>query len=511
MRRLASVLLASMALVLAACQASTQSSAAQYDQSSKEASVSPKASDDLTLVPYPDQVERKGGELVFTPQLSVMRSPNTDISGRALNKLFSDLGIKRSNSAPVEVHMHLSPTASDHAEGYQLTINDGIHIYANTDVGLFYGVQTLRQLLPAVAQSEYRLPQLHIKDQPRFGYRGSMVDVARHFLPLSYLKKHIERMALFKLNRLHLHLTDDQGWRVEIKAYPKLALVGGSTQVDGGGGGYYTQDEIRELVVYAKQHAIEIVPEIDMPGHIQAAIASYPSIACDDHTSFELYEGKEVGWTSLCLREPERVYPFVEAVLTELADLFPYEYLHIGGDEIENPHYAEFITRADAIVESLGRKTAAWEEASKGDLRSESLLQLWNDEYDIQPAIDKGIHLILSPCSYTYFDHGNYAGQPNTYDWCTKEGVSLERVYSFDPSIFPLPVGVEAPLWTEMVKGEADADNRQWPRLAAIAEVSWTPQAQRDYSQFTQRLSPLKPHLDELGVQYYAEPDLSWD
>jgi hexosaminidase len=332
-----------------------------------------------------------------------------------------------------------------------------------------------------------------------------MIDVARHFISIDYLKRHIERMALFKLNKLHLHLTDDQGWRIEIKAYPKLTSIGSTTQVNGGGGGFYSQEQLRDLVSFAQLHGIEIIPEIDMPGHIQAAIASYNELACADADSLELYEGMRVGWSSLCLDKPEVIYPFVTNVLSEVVDIFPTQYIHIGGDEIEHDRYAEFIERADNILQNLGRKTIAWEEASKGELDSDSLLQLWNDEYDIQSAIDRNIHLVLSPCSYTYFDHGNIAGQENTFDWCTKDGVSLERVYSFKPENYPLVVGIEAPLWTEMVVDNAGADNRLWPRLTAISEVAWSAEENRDFAYFEQRLTVIKSHLDALQINYYGK------
>jgi hexosaminidase len=196
--------------------------------------------------------------------------------------------------------------------------------------------------------------------------------------------------------------------------------------------------------------------------------------------------------------------------MAEVADIFPSEYLHIGGDEIKNPKYAEFIEKANEIITGLDRKMIGWEEASAGQITTDSLLQLWNDSYNIKPATDRGIHLILSPCSYTYLDHGNYNGQPETYTWCRQQGVPMERVYSFNPTNFSLVTGIEAPVWTELVSTEAALDNRIWPRLAAVAEIGWTLQADRNYAEFIVRMSNLKSHLDAMGINYYAEPQLGW-
>ena len=459
----------------------------------------------FNLIPYPQELTVIEGQLALSETVKLVLADNTPASTQAITKLLNHLQLSVSDKSTLTIRFNLDPSLSLTEEGYQLRIDEGIEISAVSDVGLFYGVQTLRQLLPAQASANYVLPKVDITDQPRYAWRGSMIDVARHFISIDYLKRHVERMALFKLNKLHLHLTDDQGWRIEIKAYPKLTSIGATTQVNGSGGGFYSQEQMRDLVAFAQLHGVEIIPEIDMPGHIQAAIASYNELACEDAKSFELYEGMQVGWSSLCLDKPEIIYPFVTSVLSELVDIFPTQYIHIGGDEIEHVRYAEFIERTDNILQNLGRKTIAWEEASKGELHSDSLLQLWNDEYDIQSAIDRNIHLVLSPCSYTYFDHGNVAGQENTFDWCTKDGVSLARVYSFKPENYPLVVGIEAPLWTEMVVDEAGADNRLWPRLSAIAEVAWSAEKHRDFAQFKQRLSVIKTHLDALQINYYGK------
>ncbi len=462
------------------------------------------------MVPYPASVMALEGDLRLGPEVRVVTDSAASTSVVALSSLVAMLDIRVRAQAGTSITLSLDGDKSLGDEEYTLTIDDNIAIHATTDAGLFYGIQTLTQLLPATAQAEYTLRRVAIRDAPEYPWRGSMLDVARNFLPLDYLKHHVDRMALFKLNRLHLHLTDDQGWRLEIKSWPNLTVVGSSTDVHSGVGGYYTQDEMRELVAYAALRHVQIVPEIDLPGHTQAALASYNQLACDGVTNLTTYTGTEVGFSKLCLTKPDVIYPFVTDVLTEVAKIFPSEYIHIGGDEIKDPLYAEFIERADAIVAGLGRKAIAWEEASAGRMRGSGLVQWWNDGFDLQPAIDRGHQIILSPATYTYFDHGNYDGQPGTQDWGRAEGVPLERVYSFNPQDHPYAIGIEGAVWSETVEDTAAADNRLWPRMAAIAELGWTTETNRDYAHFTQRLGALRGHLDSMGVAYYAEPQLGW-
>ncbi|MDO3386776.1 beta-N-acetylhexosaminidase [Gilvimarinus sp. SDUM040013] len=463
----------------------------------------------LGVVPYPTDVSTTGGQWTLPASVQLLNSGG-DTALLALQELLSQLHITQDPTAAASIELSLINDDALGAEGYRLSIADGISISANTDTGLFYAVQTLRQMLPASSEATYQLPTVEITDTPTYPWRGNMLDVARSFLPVEYVKAHIDRMSLFKLNRLHLHLSDDQGWRVEIKKYPKLTEIGGASAVEGGRSGFYSQAEIRDLVQYAAQRHVTLVPEIDLPGHTQAALAAYNELACDDVTRLGTYSGKEVGFSKLCLTKPDVIYPWVEDVLSEIVDLFPSDYIHIGGDEIKDPLYPEFIARAAGIVADLGRTAIAWEEGSVADNEPDVLLQLWNDKYDIQPALERGHKLILSPCSYTYYDHGNYQGQPNTYDWCRKEGVPLQRAYSMDTSKFGAAVGIESAMWSELVHTDATADNRLWPRLAVTAELGWSQASDKNYEQFTQRLSNLQAHLDALNIHYYPEPDLGW-
>lgn len=461
------------------------------------------------VVPIPQAMEVGAGELHFSGAVSLKGDTAAANASRALQELLATLGIRTDDAGATSIHLQLVDDPALGDEGYRLVVDDAIRLSARTDAGLLHAVQTLRQLLPAVAQTDYRLSHVVINDVPAYRWRGISLDVARSFLPVEYLEKHIDRMALFKLNRLHLHLTDDQGWRIEIKRYPKLVEIGGGSAVEGGRAGYYTQEQLKHLVAYAQARGVTIVPEIDMPGHVQAALASYNELACDDVENRSVYSGVEVGFSVLCMEKPEVVYPFVRNVLEEVLAIFPSQEIHIGGDEIKHPLYADFVGRTAAMVDEMGRTPVAWEEGSVADMKPNVLLQLWNDGYAIDAAVAKGHPLILSPCSYVYIDHGNYAGQPGA-DWCRAEGVPLKRTYSFDPAPFKTAVGIEAALWTEFVHTDAAADARLWPRLAAVAEVAWSPVGQRSYAGFVQRMGALRPQLDALGVRYHPEPDLGW-
>ncbi|MCF4100617.1 beta-N-acetylhexosaminidase [Gillisia sp. M10.2A] len=403
-------------------------------------------------------------------------------------------------------------------EGYILDITSkGVNIKSAGTAGLFYGIQSIRQLLPSEIESEQlisgriALPQLHIEDAPKYSWRGSMIDVARSFFGKEYILKHIDRMALYKLNRLHLHLTDDQGWRIELKSKPRLSEIGGKSSVVNAQSGFITQQEYIEIQEYALARNIVVIPEIDMPGHIYTALVAYPELNCEDLTNIntevatppQLYSKYKVGWSKLCLDKPE-VYEFVSEILGELATLTKGPWLHIGGDEIKDPLYEEFIKKAEAIVNQNGKIAIGWEEATKADISNSFIGQRWNGKTTSKTSIK----VIESICSSFYFDHGNVTGQPNTNNWCKKTGVSLEEVYSFiseDTNV----LGFEAPVWTELVTTEAMLDNRFWPRTIAVAEISWS-DTKRDFLEFTKRLKTHEARLKAMGINYFASPELEW-
>ena len=307
----------------------------------------------LAVVPKPVSLTPGTGAFVVRASTRVSVSPATPetarIAAALAGFLSADVG-----PAPAPVTLELGGPSSLGAEGYDLTVMPKtVRVVAHEPAGLFYGVQTVRQLLG----TGKRLPSVRIRDRPRFGWRGAMLDVARHFRSVRDVKRYIDLLALYKLNRLHLHLSDDQGWRIAISKWPRLATWGGSTEVGGGRGGYYTQRQYSDIVRYAAQRYIEIVPEIDMPGHVHAALSSYPKLSCDGKKT-PLYTGISVGFSSLCVSK-SLTYDFLSDVIGELARLTPGPFIHIGGDEAEatkGRDYVRFINRVQSIVDSYGKR-----------------------------------------------------------------------------------------------------------------------------------------------------------
>ncbi len=314
-------------------------------------------------------------------------------------------------------------------------------IRARTAAGLFAGVQTLRQLLPATVEAKRRqsgpwlVPAARIVDQPRFAYRGAMLDVARHFFSVREVKRYIDEIAQYKVNRLHLHLADDQGWRIQIAGWPRLTSYGGSTEVGGGPGGYYTQREYAELVAYAKARYITVIPEIDMPGHTNAALASYAELNCDGIAP-PLYTGTEVGFSSLCV-DKEITYRFLDDVIRQLAAITPGEYLHIGGDEAHattEPDYLKFMARVLPIVAKYGKKVAGWHEFVKSAPAASALPQFWGTD-DTEPivvaAAARGNKVLMSPANKAYLDMKYDENTPLGQDWAAL--IEVADAYGWDP------------------------------------------------------------------------------
>lgn len=408
-------------------------------------------------------------------------------------------------------------------EGYILKITESsITLEANKPEGLFRGVQTIIQLLfPFKVQnnfipSEIQIPTLEIVDYPRFQWRGVMLDVARHFFKVNDVKKLIDLIALYKFNRLHLHLTDDQGWRIQINSWPNLTIVGGSTQVGGGAGGFFTQEEYSEIVRYAQQRYIVLVPEIDMPGHTNAALASYPELNCDD-VAPPLYTGIKVGFSSLCIGK-EITYDFVRDVIKEVSELTPGEYFHIGGDEAlatDSIDYNNFIQRVQEIVNANGKKMLGWQEIAQSKLKSNTIIQYWRESKHLLEGIKQGVKIIMSPSNRAYMDMKYNPDTQLGLNWAGY--IEVSDSYNWDP-ITQLNnlnedqiLGVEAPLWTETILKFSDIEFMLFPRLPGIAEICWSPKDKRSWEEYRIRLSYHGKYWEQLGMNFYKSPQINWE
>ncbi|MBR3088721.1 MAG: beta-N-acetylhexosaminidase [Prevotella sp.] len=432
-------------------------------------------------------------------------------------------------------------------EGYRITANEKLlKIEGLTANGLFYGVQTLRKALPIAEAAEVDIPAVVVTDEPRFPYRGMHLDVSRHFFGVDFVKRYLDMLALHHINTFHFHLTDDQGWRVEIKRYPRLTEVGAWRRRTVVGrntglydyqryGGFYTQDEIRDIVAYARDRFITVIPEIDMPGHMEAVLAAYPDLGCTGGP-YEVEPNWGVFDDILCAGK-EKTFELVEGVLDELIALFPSEYVHIGGDEAprtrwktcqlcqqriaseglrgDGKHSAEdrlqgyFMKRVEKFLNSRGRKAIGWDELLDCDVEKSTTIMSWRGIEGGLAASEMGHDVIMAPTSFFYFD---YYQTPEDY-WSKPlligGYVPLEKVYSFEPAPETLTeaakkhiIGVQANLWTEYIYATEFVEFQVLPRMGALAEVQWVLPEQKDYDAFKTREQRLTRVYDMEGYKY---------
>ena len=509
-----------------------------------------------TIIPLPASVEWMPSDTFhFTEETRILFDPTDTEAERVGDLLSSLIGNSTETMPPVEARsgdvtdgtVYLTregASSSLGSEGYELTVTASqVTVRAMNSAGLFYGVQTIRHLLPPVVEytaaypRPLSLPGVHITDQPRFGWRGMMLDVARHFLPLHDVKRFIDLAALYKLNRLHLHLSDDQGWRVEIPGWPNLTEYGGSTEVGGGVGGYYSTDEYTELVEYAQDRFITVVPEIDIPGHTNAALASYADLNCDG-IARDLYIGTNVGFSALCV-DKDITYEFLDDVIREISSRTPGPYFHVGGDEVEElseEEYITFIERMQSMVGSHGKRMIGWDEIALANLDPGSVVQLWRPywptdqtenmdsaqvalrvefEAGILGAVDAGATVVLSPADRLYLDMKydtstvlglTWAGIPDermSYDW------KIADKFSSLPE--DAIAGVEAPLWSETLGTLEDFEYMAFPRLAGVAELGWTSASLRDWAEYRMRLGAQSARWMVLGINFRRSPLIPWD
>jgi hexosaminidase len=410
-------------------------------------------------------------------------------------------------------------------KGYLLTVRrDAVSIRAATAEGLFDGVQTLRQLLPAAIDA--RTPQRRdwtiaggtIADYPKYAYRGAMLDEARNFHSPDQVKQYIDELARFKVNYLHLHLADDQGWRIQIDSWPRLTRISGGagTGVDGVGGGFLTKADYRDLVRYAAARYITIVPEIDMPGHVNAAQVAYPELTCDGVAPPPRTD-TEVGYSSLCTSK-EVTYKFAEDVIREIAAITPGPYLHIGGDEAHATAPADYVAfeqRVLPLVAKYGKTAYGWHQIAQAPAATRAVAQFWgtdDTDADLVAAAAKGTRVVMSPANQAYLDMKYTEDTPLGQDWAAL--IEVRDAYGWDPAtrVAGVPasavLGVEAPLWSETLRSLADIEYMAFPRLPAIAELGWS--SRYSWDSFRARLGTYGPRWDLQGVNFYRSPQIDW-
>ncbi|THA26335.1 hypothetical protein E4198_18035 [Streptomyces sp. RKND-216] len=404
----------------------------------------------------------------------------------------------------------------------------GVTIRAGEREGLFNGVATLRQLLPVRIDSPervegcpWRIPGGRVIDRPRYVYRGAMLDVARNFMPPVDVKRYIDSLARYKINHLHLHLTDDQGWRIEITSRPELTATGGGSGAGGISKGHYTQDEYRDLVAHAWSRGITVVPEIEGPNHAHAALASYGELS-EDGTAPPLHVGYGPSQQGLAI-QGEETYALLDDVIREVAAMTPGPYLHVGGDETDNrtpEDLAHYFGRIAQLVRKYGKQLIGWQESAAHLEPADTVTEFWvqgrNDEQVIAAA-EGGAKVIVAPCEHAYLDMRYAPGKPEYpvgTDWAGT--VDLRKSYAWQPEdlLDGLPakavMGVEAALWTEVVFGINQAELLAFPRLLAVAETGWSPAAAKDWDGFAERVAAQGPRLRQAGVNYYRTPEVRW-
>ena len=509
-------------------------------------------SSQISIIPKPVSVQTGQGFFAINAQTPIVAPrQEQDLARRMRDSLTPALGYQldlRTRRADHSIELRVdSKLANLGPEGYQLSVTPNqIRISATSDAGLFYGFQTIRQLLPAdiyrnaTTRSDWFVPAVSIEDYPRFPWRGSHIDVARHFMPKEFILKYIDLLAMHKMNVLHIHLTDDSGWRIEIKKYPKLTEVGSShdygdtkTVMAGGEehldslphGGFYTQDDLREIVSYAADHFITVVPEIEMPGHSQAAIAAYPELGNLPYTP-----GMTWGSFGSELNVEDSTVRFDEDVLDEVMSIFPSKFIHIGGDEVDKTNWHNspaaqakmkalglaneeqlqswFVQQIDGYLTSKGRRLIGWDEILEGGLAPGATVMSWRGIDGGIAAAKSGHDVVMAPGDWTYFDH--YQSRFKELEPQAIGGyLPLKTVYGYEPvpdALSPEEAkhvqGAQCQLWSEYITHPKQMEYMAFPRLCALSEVVWSPKEGRDYDDFLSRLQDDLARLDILDVHY---------
>ena len=530
-------------------------------------SLSQTAKNEIAIIPEPVSVTKNAGSFTLPQKISIEAGTQQELKQMIIFlkerlSIPSGSNVTVSTASPtatIRLMLNKTPDATIGKEGYKLTVSPkNIVIKANQPAGLFYGVQTLLQLFPKEIESKepvknvkWVTPCVNITDYPRFGWRGLMFDVSRHFFTKQEVKKYIDNMVRYKLNVLHLHLTDDEGWRIEIKSLTKLTSVGAWNVKKVGEfgdfspplpneprdyGGFYTQEDIKELVQYAKDRFVNILPEIDVPGHSLAAIASYPELSCTPGAeNYVVRSGEKImdwhagGFTALVdntlCPAKENVYDFLDKVVTEVAALFPFEYIHMGGDEcaknfweksdavkalmqkegLKDMHEVQshFEKRLEKIVESKGKRFMGWDEILEGGLAPNAVVMSWRGMKGGIEAAKMGHEVVMSPTTFVYLDYmqSDAVMEPHVY-----ATLRLSKTYEFEPvpeGVDPrLIKGGQGNLWTEQIYNIRQAEYMTWPRAFAISESVWSPKEKKNWNHFFNKVEKHFERFDIAEVKY---------
>ena len=526
--------------------------------------VSAQRTTEISIIPRPVKLEKTTGSFTISVATTIMvESPDPEslrVARMLADRILITGGlslqvVETKKYVPLKNAILFTTIGSDATlgkEGYQLSVSqDNVTIKAPSAAGLFYGMQTVFQLLPVQIEGsvlsegvKWQLPGVEITDKPRFAWRGMHLDVARHFVPFEFVKKYIDNMAMHKLNIFHWHLTDDQGWRIEIKKFPRLTDVGAWREESLIGhnrdkphkfdgirhGGFYTQQQAREIVQYAKERFITVVPEIEMPGHAKAAIASYPKLGV---TGKPVEVGTHWGVFPDIFNVEESTFSFLEDVLTEVIDMFPSEYIHIGGDEaikdqwklsdriqqrikelgLKDEHELQsyFITRMEKFINANGRKMIGWDEILEGGLAPNATVMSWQGEEGGIAAAQASHDVIMTPIQSLYFWW--YQGDKKTEPLAAGGFISLEKVYRYDPVPSVLTpeqgkhiLGAQACAWAEYMESPAKVEYMVFPRISALAEIVWSPKEGKDWNDFKSRMPKQFKRYDQRKINYAKVP-----
>ncbi|GFP76594.1 family 20 glycosylhydrolase [Clostridium fungisolvens] len=504
---------------------STMTYARKYEVKAKDL---PQSSNNI--IPKPLNYQKGNGKFILTNNTSIYVKGNNENETAEISRVAEFLREKLNASTGFELKIiradniqvpaqsiYLTTVGAEAAkgnEGYRVaTTIEGVKVTAYKPEGISRAVQTLRQLLPPAIEKnalvsgvEWSIPVSTIDDKPEYSYRGLMIDVARHFFTVDEIKRQIDHAAQYKINKVHLHLSDDQGWRLEIKKWPDLTTIGGSTKVGGGPGGYYTQEQFKDIVRYAADRYVEIVPEFDMPGHSNAALASYGFLNPDGKKK-PLYTGTKVGFSSFMTHD-EKTYGFIEDVIREVSEISPSKYIHIGGDEAlstKKPDYDYFVGRVADIVKKYGKTPIGWDPIDTSpSIDSSVVLQNWKDSNNA--ARQKNMNIITSVAKKAYLDMKYDETTPYGLNWAGY--IPVETAYTWDPTDFApknLVLGIEAPLWTETIPDEKAMDYMIYPRLLGYGEIGWTPKSERNWAEYKNRLKSQEERMRNQGINFYKD------